>query len=114
MTQISEERREVAERLRDGGIARNVEEAYTLILSCVGIRPQLPAETTYTDAIARLADLIDPTCDFEESADNDEFAIRVVSGYICHSCGHETIVERTAGGWTEPPRYCSNCGARMS
>lgn len=61
----------------------------------------------------RLADLIDPTCNFEESPDNDEFAIRVVSGYICHSCGHETIVERTAGGWAEPPHYCSNCGARL-
>lgn len=35
-----DERREVAKRLRNGGIARNSEEAYVLLLSRVGIRPQ--------------------------------------------------------------------------
>lgn len=55
-----DKRREVAKRLRDGGIARNSEEAYVLLLSRVGIRPQLPATSTYEDAMARLADLIDP------------------------------------------------------
>lgn len=34
-----DERREVAKRLRNGGIARNSEEAYVLLLSRVGIRP---------------------------------------------------------------------------
>lgn len=57
------ERREVAKRLRNGGIARDSEEAYVLLLSCVGIRPQLPATSTYKDAMVRIADLIDrPTC----------------------------------------------------
>lgn len=55
-----DERREVAKRLRNGGIARNSEEAYVLLLSRVGIRPQLPAANTYENAMARLADLIDP------------------------------------------------------
>ena len=55
-----EERREVATRLRNGGIARDSKEAYTLLLSCVGIRPQLPATSTYEDAMVRLADLIEP------------------------------------------------------
>lgn len=109
----SDERREVAERLRGEEIARNSEEAYVVLLSCIGIRPQLPAVRTYKDAMARLADLIDPTCNFVESPDNDDFSIRVVFGYICHDCGHETIVESTAGGWAEPPHYCSNCGARL-
>lgn len=54
------ERREVAARMRNGGIARNSEEAYVLLLSRVGIRPQLPAANTYENAMARLADLIDP------------------------------------------------------
>lgn len=54
------ERREVARRLRNGGIARNSEEAYVLLLSRIGIRPQLPATSTYENAMARLADLIDP------------------------------------------------------
>lgn len=61
-----DERREVAKRLRNGGIARNSEEAYVLLLSRVGIRPQLPATSTYEDAMARLADLIDP-----DGADRD-------------------------------------------
>ncbi len=55
-----EERREVAARLRNGGIARDSEEAYVLLLSRVGIRPQLPATSTYEAAMARLADLIEP------------------------------------------------------
>lgn len=55
-----DERRAVAARLRNGGVARNSEEAYVLLLSCVGIRPQLPAANTYENAMARLADLIDP------------------------------------------------------
>lgn len=54
------ERREVAARLRNGGIARDSEEAYVLLLSRVGIRPQLPATSTYKDAMVRLADLIEP------------------------------------------------------
>lgn len=61
----------------------------------------------------RLADLIDPTCDFEECYYNDEFALRLVSGYICHNCGHEAIVKRRIGGWVEPPHYCPHCGARI-
>ena len=112
MQPTSEERREVAAKLRGEEIARNSEEAYVVLLSCIGIRPQLPAVRTYKDAMARMADLIDPTCGFLEDPDNDEFSIRVVSGYACRNCGHEAIVERTGGGWAEPPNYCPNCGAR--
>jgi hypothetical protein len=68
MMPTGDERRVVAARLRDGGIARNSEEAYTLLLSCIGIRPQLPAVRTYKDAMARMADLIDPTCELDAIA----------------------------------------------
>lgn len=61
-----EERREVAKRLRNGGIARNSEEAYVLLLSRIGIRPQLPAASTYEDAMVRLADLIDRGGELED------------------------------------------------
>ena len=54
------ERREVAARLRNGGIARDEKEAYVLLLGCIGIRPQLPSTSTYEDAMVRLADLIEP------------------------------------------------------
>lgn len=61
----------------------------------------------------RLADLMDPTCEVVGVPDNDEFMIRVVSGFECKKCGHEAIVERNCGGWAEPPKYCPNCGARV-
>lgn len=73
-----QERREVAAKLRNGGIARDSKEAYTLLLSCVGIRPQLPATNTYEDAMVRLADLIDrPTCRnvYDEIYDEYEGAV---------------------------------------
>ena len=46
-----QERREVAAKLRNGGIARDSEEAYTLLLSCVGIGhsflPRTPMRTRW-------------------------------------------------------------------
>ena len=69
-------------------------------------------ELALRNGMRYLANLIDPTCGFLEDPDNDEFSIRVVSGYACRNCGHEAIVERTGGGWAEPPNYCPNCGAR--
>lgn len=111
-------RRVVAKRLRDKYDER-------MRLSLYSFEPQDKFEQAYhylsdlldclpdgESAFTLLADLIDPTCGFLEDPDNDEFAIRVVSGYACRNCGHEAIVERTGGGWAEPPNYCPNCGAR--
>nr|DAN07342.1 MAG TPA: DNA polymerase II large subunit [Caudoviricetes sp.] len=106
-------REEVAARLREGGIARNEKEAYVLLLYCIGIRPQLPAVHTYKSALERLADLIDPTCEVVESPDNEEFMIRVVSGFTCKKCGHTALVNRDCGKWEDPLNYCPNCGARV-
>lgn len=102
-----DERREVAKRLRNGGIARNSEEAYVLLLSCIGIRPQLPAANTYEDAMARLADLIDPTCEY------------VHIGYErfgCSGCGNTVRLDYDVPVTDETPmpfRHCPNCGARV-
>jgi DNA replicative helicase MCM subunit Mcm2 (Cdc46/Mcm family) len=100
MTPTSDERREVAARLR----------AYPLELAKAehkGKDPlQLPADVMY--------DLIDPTCEVMEVPDNDEFMVRVVSGFVCKRCGHEAIVERNCDGSAEPPRFCPHCGARVT
>lgn len=104
------ERREVAARLRNGGIARDEKEAYVLLLGCIGIRPQLPATSTYEDAMVRLADLIDrPTC-------------HNVSGYQdtfeCSECGCSAVLTTEAFNEDgEPfhaplmPSFCPDCGA---
>ena len=99
------ERREVAELLRNGGFARDSEEAYVLLLSRIGIRPQLPATNTYEDAMARLAGLIDPTCEAVEYGRPDE-------SHVCKGCS------KCSYGWVEdindkPYSFCPNCGARV-
>lgn len=110
----SDERREVAARLRRAWTeAGNMEQVWDVLDPILGTHDGPDTYKAWEQTFNRLADLIDPTCDFEESVYNDELAIRVVSGYICHACGHEAIVERTADGWAEPPRYCPHCGARL-
>ena len=114
------ERREVAERLRNGGIAQNSEEAYVLLLSRVGIRPQLPATNTYEDAMVRLADLIDrPMCRDLVEHKQDPFVPgkRTADGFFhCSACGwHGRIYEYV--GFGDMMSYeavcCPKCGARV-
>lgn len=92
------QRPEVVKRLRNGGIARNSKEAYVLLLRCVGIRPQLPATSTYKYAMVRIADLIDrPTCHLVENED----------GYTaCSECGCTALCMLDAV-------FCPDCGARV-
>ena len=98
-----EKRREVAARLRNGGIARDSNEAYVLLLSCVGIRPQLPATSTYEDAMVRIADLIDrPTCRICATDHEYEDSVR------CDRC-----LMTFRRPW-EPIKYCPNCGAMVT
>ena len=107
---INDERQEVTARLRAGGIARTVREAYVLLLHCVGIRPQLPADETYQEALSRIADLIDPTCHGIEEREFD--GIGAPPRYIsrCSNCGQwwdET------DGIPRFPAYCPGCGCRV-
>ena len=98
-------REEIAEKLRVGGIARNVKEAYVVLLSCIGIKPQLPAENTYMLALDHLADLIDPTCHLAL----DEELSQELQGemFRCNKC--DAAFPRINGEY----RYCPNCGARV-
>lgn len=116
----SDDRIEVAEKLRKGGIARNAKEAYVVILGCIGIRPQLPADMTYQEALSRLADLIDPTCKrvSMDAAGNPPF----YSGGLslndvktgCSECGYPFgSGYHRLGNLFNVPNYCPNCGARV-
>ncbi|MFR3998291.1 MAG: hypothetical protein ACLUPX_01850 [Atopobiaceae bacterium] len=103
-----DERREVAKRLRNGGIARNSEEAYVLLLSRIGIRPQLPAASTYEDAMVRLANLIDrPTCEYVPIGDGR---------FGCSECGNTVRLDFDVPVTDETPmpfKHCPNCGAEV-
>ena len=97
MQPTSEEHREVVERLRSEEIARNVKEAYVVLLSCIGIRTQLPAVRTYKDAMVRMADLIDPTT---------HIGVNKHGRVYCTNCGCDD--------WclADGSHFCPNCGAR--
>lgn len=106
MTPSSEERREVAARLREA--KRDCERrgypwmTDDLILA-LGYRHDYEAENFIFD---RLADLIDPTCHAMHSdaaADNE---------LVCSECGAAVGVEMT-GGKRLLPRHCECCGARV-
>lgn len=115
----SDDRRKVAERLKAGGIARNVREAYVLLLHCVGIRPQLPADKTCQEALSRIADLIDPTCRIvyvDESYSTPDVGRVDEWHYECSRCCYELsdgeMYEFESGAL--PFRYCPECGCRVT
>ena len=96
---------EIAKKLRESGIARNVSEAYVLLLHCIDIRPQLPAVYTYKPALERLADLIDPTCEVALDEElSQEFQGEM---FRCNKCN--AVFPRINGDY----RYCPSCGARV-
>lgn len=95
---------EIAEKLRVGGIARNVQEAYVVLLSCIGVRPQLPAENTYMLALERLADLIDPTCHIKETIEDGR------TMYVCSNCNSCKSDDKDIFSQFN---YCPVCGARV-
>lgn len=97
MEQTSEERREVAERLRKAhGIMAFVE--------ALGI--DLDSDWAWTDVSKRVADLIDPTCHVVTSG---EWRGRPI-GSACSVC-HAPLYPSTA--WAHGMRYCAQCGHRV-
>ena len=126
MSKISDERREVAERLRFCARETNGTSDFSMYLGHwvnaddadeeqVGNPFTVQADRKSAErTLEKLADLIDPTCEVMEVPDNDEFMVRVVSGFVCKRCGHEAIVERNCDGSAEPSRFCPHCGARVT
>ena len=115
MVPTSDERREVAARLRSGIVARNIPEAYVAIVQSIGVRPCLLLHDgesgdrfdryAYELALSRLADLIDPTCEMTDASwDNGE----CTWGCICSAC--DAHIEHEQGRFLD---YCPSCGARV-
>lgn len=96
---ISDERREVAARLRKTqGIKAFVE-------SLGGI--DLNGDWYWTDVSRRVADLIDPTCYVIGTTSQDWSDGSTVYTHDL-SCGHTCRTD-----WLEHPAYCDECGARV-
>ena len=101
MTPTSDERREVAERLRvyshdfDFGDSNPFWYVAKAAFGDVDVR-------TYYSVFARLADIIDPTChDFggEEGTNGEGY------DFACSACGYVCDLAE--------PRFCPYCGARV-
>lgn len=109
---ISNERREVAERLRELPSTADADGCCTAwdILFALGVKAGDAIGFVPADNAMRLADLIDPTCEVDsiEPIEYGEFNETV--GYVFNlTCGHK-IVQLYAD---MPPTYCSKCGARV-
>ena len=99
MTPTSDERREVAERLRE---TRGI----MAFVDALGI--DVDSDWCWTDVCKRIADLIDPkTCQMVECIiDHGSRSW----GMHCTACGEE--FEHMDVG-SKPFDYCPNCGARV-
>lgn len=128
MTPTSDERREVAKRLRklpsdtydaikeweecglsiyaDISDEADYSQIYDAVFGVFPTRYMRPGD--YDELHKRLADIIDPTCNVSsvETYDN-EFG--QLEGWEFHlTCGHSFQQP-----WNEPPAYCPECGARV-
>lgn len=107
MTPTSDERREVAEMLREDANCSENSPRF-VVESYLGIEydgTDLLEESYKSESLLHIADLIDPTCEVVGSEplyidDETEFIL---------SCGH--VAEMTTN---EPPAYCPECGARVT
>lgn len=102
MTPTSDERREVAEKLRhashtDANLGVTIAIA---ILDTIG--------EVHRPIAAVVADLIDPTCHLVGTTSEEGLYDGLTIFRHELSCGHtcETV-------WLEPPAYCDVCGARV-
>lgn len=98
MTPTSDERREVAARLRK---TRGI----MAFVDALGIDPD--GDWCWTDVSRRVADLIDPTCHLVGTT-LQTWTDGTHAFYHELSCGHtcETV-------WAKPPAFCNECGARV-
>lgn len=112
MTPTSDERREVAEKLRRitpielFAYKSLYEGVCNEIARCIGFDK---APNSVGESIYRIADLIDPTCHVvSEALHTGSFGCEEAGTEFTLSCGHTVIVD---GDF--PPSYCDECGARV-
>jgi hypothetical protein len=102
----SDERREVAERLRVYSHDFDFGDSDPFCYVAKAVFGDVDVHTYYS-VFARLADLIDPTCYLVDTTSTDGLHGPIIFSHEL-SCGHtcETF-------WREPPAHCTECGARV-
>lgn len=102
MSDISDERREVAAMLRESWPeAGGINEVWEVLDPILGTHDGPDVYKAWEQTFNRLADLIDPTC---EAAYDNPFASDF--NYRCMACGEHFS---TCG----EPKYCPGCGGRI-
>lgn len=109
MAPTSDERREVAERLRQMADAHDATEA-SRVARALELEYKVYGTVVAFDSadIRKLAELIDPTCkvSYVETYCDE---LGQLEGWEFHlTCGHS--FQRP---YNEPPAYCTECGARV-
>ena len=106
MTPTSDERREVANQLRDARPSTYYDEELVDLIKDA-LLPAYPVETWRepTDVLSALADLIDPTCHIVTVEDCDGDLTEV------HDCCGDKHTRDAFTGRVLP--YCPDCGARV-
>ena len=124
MAPTSDERREVAARLRSGIVARNIPEAYVAIVQSIGVRPCLLLHdgesgdrfdrSAYELALSRLADLIDPTCSVVRKQAYTGGPQMYKTLWCCSECGFPLAESKYKGHRPfVDENFCPRCGARV-
>lgn len=81
-------REEAAKKLRENSTVHTTDEAYVVLLNCMGITYD------YANLFNRLADLIDPTCR----------PVEVDNNIVCSECGADLY---------DDDLHCPHCGSRV-
>ena len=97
-------RKEVAKKLRENSTVHTTDEAYVVLLNCMGITYD------YANLLNRLADLIDPVCHAVVDLESDGIGAPYRYTSRCSNCGQ---VWGEAIYFPHVPIYCPACGARV-
>lgn len=101
-------REEVAKKLRENSTVHTTDEAYVVLLNCMGITYD------YANLFNRLADLIDPTCKNRQVDINKMAPIEFrADNFICSNCGETFCADKEGVNVPIDWSYCPDCGARV-
>ena len=100
----SDERREVAARLRDDD--HGYETEYDFLVQALGMPRESHGQCDWPKVHERLADLIDPTCEMEAAGDVPALVKNNLETFFCSECGSPIYNDSN-------PSYCLYCGARL-